>query len=185
MRRAGIALAAVALLVVPASAQAALSPSDYKNASKFCKALKSDPPVGLGATLFKQTFGSPPGHSNAHGKCVSKHAKTVDTVHASARKDCRAERDANPVAFEQKYGTPNSNGKGKGKGSNAYGKCVSSKAKAKTKDVQENIVEAAKECRAERRSMSAEDFRKKYGTNHNKRNAFGKCVSQNTKPAES
>jgi hypothetical protein len=36
---------------------------------------------------------------------------------------------------------------------------------------------AAKACKAERGSLGAEAFRKKYGTNHNLRNAFGKCVS--------
>jgi hypothetical protein len=40
--------------------------------------------------------------------------------------------------------------------------------------------EAQKECRDERGTTeeSREAFRAKYGTNGNKRNAFGKCVSQ-------
>src|SRR3954469_22315272 len=37
---------------------------------------------------------------------------------------------------------------------------------------------AAQECRAERDEMGADAFREEYGTNHNGRNAFGKCVSQ-------
>src|SRR3954467_15150645 len=37
---------------------------------------------------------------------------------------------------------------------------------------------AAQECRAERDELGADAFRDKYGTNHNHRNAFGKCVSQ-------
>jgi hypothetical protein len=36
----------------------------------------------------------------------------------------------------------------------------------------------AKQCRAERERMGVEAFRAKYGTNPNKANAFGKCVSQ-------
>ena len=39
---------------------------------------------------------------------------------------------------------------------------------------------AAQACRAERQE-GAEDFRNKYGTGPNKRNAFGKCVSQKAK----
>jgi Ni/Co efflux regulator RcnB len=39
---------------------------------------------------------------------------------------------------------------------------------------------AAKECKAERADDPAA-FQKKYGTNHNGRNAFGKCVSQKAK----
>jgi hypothetical protein len=40
---------------------------------------------------------------------------------------------------------------------------------------------AAKQCKAERQSMGAEPFANRYGTNANKRNAFGKCVSQKAK----
>ncbi len=39
---------------------------------------------------------------------------------------------------------------------------------------------AAKKCAAERRSMGDEAFAAEYGTNANKRNAFGKCVSAKT-----
>jgi hypothetical protein len=35
----------------------------------------------------------------------------------------------------------------------------------------------AQQCRDER-SANASGFKEKYGTNHNKRNAFGKCVSK-------
>jgi hypothetical protein len=40
---------------------------------------------------------------------------------------------------------------------------------------------AAKACKTERTSMGVEAFDKKYGTNPNLRNAFGKCVSGKTK----
>ena len=45
---------------------------------------------------------------------------------------------------------------------------------------------AAKECKAERGSTPAtrEAFKAKYGNNKNKRNAFGKCVSQRAKAKE-
>ena len=56
-----------AALAIPATASAVLSQSDYKNASKFCTALKSD----MGASLFTQTYATNRNHSNAHGKCVS------------------------------------------------------------------------------------------------------------------
>jgi hypothetical protein len=35
----------------------------------------------------------------------------------------------------------------------------------------------AQQCRTERSKMGVELFRSTYGTNHNKRNAFGKCVA--------
>ena len=37
---------------------------------------------------------------------------------------------------------------------------------------------AAKACKAERASLGADAFAAKYGTNPNKKNAFGKCVSK-------
>ena len=40
---------------------------------------------------------------------------------------------------------------------------------------------ASKACKAERQSLGVEAFNKKYGTNHNLKNAFGKCVSGKSK----
>ena len=46
--------------------------------------------------------------------------------------------------------------------------------KAKGKDVQN----AARLCKAQRDAIGVSDFRKLYGTNKNRKNAFGKCVSK-------
>ena len=43
---------------------------------------------------------------------------------------------------------------------------------------------AQKQCRAERTAMGAQTFKDTYGTNKNKSNAFGKCVSQHAKTQE-
>ena len=43
---------------------------------------------------------------------------------------------------------------------------------------------AEKQCRSERTAMGAQTFRDTYGTNKNKKNAFGKCVSQKAKAQE-
>jgi hypothetical protein len=40
---------------------------------------------------------------------------------------------------------------------------------------------AARECRALKAAMGTENFRNEFGTNHNKRNAFGKCVSRKSR----
>lgn len=40
---------------------------------------------------------------------------------------------------------------------------------------------AAKKCKAERAKMGEQAFADRYGTNANKRNAFGKCVSRYSK----
>ena len=41
-----------------------------------------------------------------------------------------------------------------------------------------SVPSASQQCRTERSAMGIEVFRETYGTNHNKRNAFGKCVSK-------
>jgi hypothetical protein len=93
----------------------------------------------------------------------------------NAAKKCKAERAANPEAFKTTYGT-NANK------ANAFGKCVSSKVKkaeeqAEAQEAREN---AAKKCKAER-AANPEAFKTTYGTNANKANAFGKCVSGKVK----
>jgi hypothetical protein len=169
-RKMAIGFALVAALAIPVAASADLSQSDYKNASKFCKALAADvSDGGMGETAFKQAYGTNHNRSNAHGKCVSKHARTLDDVHASAVDNCRDERDADEAAFTQKYGTGKS-------GHNAFGRCVSQQAKQLADDKQDDIVNAARKCRTER-AADRPAFAEKYGTNKNNRNAFGKCVS--------
>jgi hypothetical protein len=100
-----------------------------------------------------------------------------------AAKACKAERKSSGVeAFQKQYGT-NRNLR------NAFGKCVSGKSKddkdeKDEKDEDDDKGEksggAAKACKAER-AAGAEAFAKKYGTNHNLKNAFGKCVSGKSK----
>ncbi|HEX8075309.1 MAG TPA: hypothetical protein VF545_10050 [Thermoleophilaceae bacterium] len=166
------ALAATAALAVPAVADEP-SQQNSKNAAKYCKALRE----ASGKANFAAMFG---GKKNAFGKCVSKNArkdqKQEKAAHENAAKQCKAERAADPAAFAAKYGT-NKDGK------NAYGKCVSKRAhelKAAADETDQNDVDAAKECKAER-AQDSQAFAQKYGTNANRKNAFGKCVSQKSK----
>ena len=93
----------------------------------------------------------------------------------NAAKTCKAERASGLQAFKDKYGT-NANK------ANAFGKCVSGKAKkAKEQEAEEQEEareNAAKKCKAQRQSMGLQAFKDEYGTNANKANAFGKCVSK-------
>jgi hypothetical protein len=66
------------------------------------------------------------------------------------------------------------------KHANAFGNCVSQTAKAAAKAQQAATTNAAKACWAERKPDPAA-FKAKYGTNANKSNAFGKCVSGKVK----
>ena len=125
--------AGLALAMAPATAAQAAdpSPTDSKNAAKYCKALKA-----ASGSSFASMFGT---KKNAYGKCVSQQAKVKeqkaeqkDDNEQSAAKQCKAESKQSDEEFSgahggktftQFYGT-NKNGK------NAFGKCVSSKAKA-------------------------------------------------------
>jgi hypothetical protein len=164
---------ALAVFAGPAGTAAAkTSKADKREAQKECRALRGDTDATREA--FKAEWGN-------FGKCVSAKAHEAKAerkqAKANAAKQCSEEKAADPDAFREKYGT-NANKK------NAFGKCVSQTAKAKQKEQDqadaaeaEDQTNAAKTCDAER-SADPKAFEEKYGTNHNKKNAFGKCVSQ-------
>jgi hypothetical protein len=76
-------------------------------------------------------------------------------------------------------------------GRNAFGKCVARKSREEETERNQAADNAARQCKAERESLGAQvfqdkdlgrsEFADKYGTNRNKRNAFGKCVSKLTR----
>jgi hypothetical protein len=150
------------------------------SASKQCRTERS----AMGLELFRLTYGTNKTKRNAFGKCVSKRthatAEAATEAKQNASTDCTAEESADPAAFTAKYGT--------GKhGANAHGKCVSEKAKSKAAEAVDDEVKAevnaAKACKTERKADAAA-FRAKYGTSKTKRNAFGKCVSQQAKATQ-
>ena len=181
-KRMTIVALACGSLVLPAGAGAQEpSPTNEKNAAKYCKALRA----AAGDANFKAMFG---GGKNAYGKCVSKaarrDAKQEDQAKANASKQCKAEQAADPAAFKTKYGT--------GNGKNAHGKCVSQKAKenkAAADKQEKEDVNSAEACRAEQKQNPDEfkaahggkTFAEFYGTNEGNKNAFGKCVSSKSK----
>ena len=99
----------------------------------------------------------------------------------NAAKKCKDMRKNNASSFASLYGTK----------PNAFGRCVSAAAKLQTETESEanEAAEdnAAKACKKERGttadSMAA--FKNNYGTNANKANAFGKCVSKLAKAQKS
>jgi hypothetical protein len=180
-----IAVLGAAVLVLPAGAVAKPDASDKRAAVKQCKAERGKTKATHRA--FKAKY-------HDFSRCVRQNAAEEhaekQAAFRQASKECKAERsDPNLAAshdgktFQEFYGK-NRNGK------NAFGKCVSTKArehkaaedKADAQEVQA-FKNAAKECDAERSdpnfaaSHDGKTFEEFYGTNHNKRNAFGKCVS--------
>jgi hypothetical protein len=160
---------ALALLAVTASAVAGTpTPADQAAAAKQCSTERTANPAA-----FKLLYGTNANKSNAFGKCVSTRAQQNAKNQTNAAAQCRTERDADPAAFAAKYGT------GK-KHANAFGNCVSGKAKAAAAQQVHATVSASKACWTERKADPAA-FKAKYGTNPNKSNAFGKCVSGKVK----
>jgi hypothetical protein len=178
--------ATLALAIAPAALAGASSA--HSTAEKQCRQERTS----MGKTSFDQTYGTNSNRSNAFGKCVS-HRNSQNTsdqnqAQSNAAKQCKAQQSdpnfstttGNGKTFDQFYGT-NKNG------ANAYGKCVSTLAKAKTSQTESTQVKAednaARQCRTER-TADPTAFKDKYGTNHNKSNAFGKCVSTTARSQE-
>jgi hypothetical protein len=184
MKRLLLIVGTVALLGAPGVATAKPSKADKREAKTECRAERGTTDATREA--FKAKYGS-------FGACVSEKAREAKAERKSAKRnaarECREERgdtEASREAFRQKYGT-NANKK------NAFGKCVSQKAKAARADQDEEDAEEAEEqtnaaqvCDAERgdTAQSRKAFEDKYGTNGNKKNAFGKCVSETAKAGD-
>jgi hypothetical protein len=85
---------------------------------------------------------------------------------------CKSERGktkATREAFKAKY--------------RSMSRCVRQKSAEEAGEREAAQKNAAKECKAERAATGAQAFAEKYGSNPNRRNAFGKCVSRKTREA--
>jgi hypothetical protein len=166
----GLALA----LVLPAGAIAKPHPdnADKRAAKAECKTLRGNTDATREA--FRTQFRS-------FAACVRTtavdEAQEEQSAHKNAAKECKALRQEDPTGFAEQYGDR----------PNAYGKCVSSKAKAKEHAADEQDAEdaaefknAAKECDA-LRDDDAAAFAEQYG---DRPNAFGKCVSSKASEGE-
>jgi hypothetical protein len=147
-----------------------------KSPAQFCKTELTT----LGAANFKSLYAPGGTGANAMGKCVSKHARAAAANRTNAAKACKAEMAMSETEFRAAHGGKsfaefygaNDNDR------NAYGKCVSSKAKAANAQQEAATMKAAKACKAERAADRAA-FTAKYGGKA--ASAFGKCVSSKKK----
>jgi hypothetical protein len=181
MKKITVAIGLVAMLAMPAAAGAKPKPDqgDVRTAVANCKNERGRTKATREA--FKAKYQS---MSRCIGKKAAEEAAERSEAEKNAAKECKAERDAiGAQAFADKYGT-NTDGR------NALGKCVSAKAQAKKAEMDAEdeqaaaeFKNAAKKCASERTTMGEEAFVAKYGTNGNRRNAFGKCVSSKTRNA--
>ena len=136
------------------------------SASQQCKEQRKV----IGMKAFRLLYAQGGSPKAAMDTCLTKLVQVSSTQAKNAAMACKAERQLGVQAFNDKYGTnPNKR--------NAFGKCVSMKATQSANTQQQATENAAKTCMAERQ-LGVQAFNDKYGTNANKRNAFGKCVSK-------
>jgi hypothetical protein len=98
--------------------------------------------------------------------------KADDADRRAARAECKTERgnsSATREAFKARYGSMTS--------------CVKRTAAEEASEETKARKNAAHACKAEREARGREQFAKDYGTNENKSNAFGKCVSRKAREA--
>jgi hypothetical protein len=97
-------------------------------------------------------------------------AEPSDNDTRAAQKQCKSDRGetkATREAFKAKY--------------RSMSRCVRQKAAEEEAERAAAQKNAAKECKSERKEIGAQAFADKYGTNKNRRNAHGKCVSAKAK----
>ena len=167
MKKAWIALAAVALLALPAAAGA----RDHKggdvvrNAARYCKSLY----VQMGPDAFCQAYG---GGRDAFGKCVSSRVHTLLAARKLALATCKQELGVGQTKLRHEGGTSPGNGNGE---HGALKKCVKDKIQNLTGDDKHTVVEAVKTCLAERAQDPAA-FAQKYDSTGDGHEALGHCV---------
>lgn len=171
MRRAMV-LTAISMLAIALGAVGASAAGNGKQIGKLAGKACAQERKALGHEAFTELYGEP-----ATPNCLGVKAAAAKPAVKSASAECRAERERlGAEAFAEKYGS-NKNKR------NAFGKCVSRKAAPELSEDTQAVVNAAKACKAEQADPSfpashgGKSFDDYYGTNPNKRNAFGKCVS--------
>ncbi|MGA9636213.1 MAG: hypothetical protein WBQ41_13325 [Solirubrobacterales bacterium] len=189
MKRIGsVMLCCVGLAAIGAGAALADGGSSTPNPNQVAAKQCTNELHTMGVKAFKALYGdNAPKYKHAMRNCQRQHGKSGKRAVNNAAQQCKIERaDPNFAAghggltFDQVYGT-NHNGR------NAFGKCVSSKVRSTEAQQEENLQNAAQQCRAERgdagfaATHGGKSFTDFYGKNHNKKNAFGKCISRKAK----
>ena len=104
MKRFVVVAALVAAMLPPLALAADPVPADFKNAAKYCKAVRT----AKGVEAFGALYGTNANKKNAYGKCVSATAKAKaekreDAAEANAAADCKKQRSDDAAKFAEKY----------------------------------------------------------------------------------
>jgi hypothetical protein len=168
-----LALTAPAAYAAPPAGTGKPEASASSNSGQGSAALCREQRRTMGMSAFRALYAPTGNPKAAFDACLAKLSVQASANAKNAAQECKALRAQDPEAFKTHWGT-NANK------ANAFGKCVSSKAKESTQEQQDATLNAAKTCKAER-ALDPAAFKTKWGTNANKANAFGKCVSATAK----
>lgn len=154
MKKLTIALGLVAMLAVPGVASAATK-QEVRDAARQCRADRK----AMGTKQFNAEHGN-------LGRCIRRKVREARAAERAAKR--RAKRECHKQGLRGRR----------------LARCIRAEVREELAQVRAEAREernAARECRAELEAMGEEAFREQYGTNRNKRNAFGKCVSAKAK----
>jgi hypothetical protein len=105
MKRLLLIAVLVTAVVAPSAFAADPTPADFKNAAKYCKAVRE----AKGTAAFATLYGTNTNKKNAYGKCVASTAKAKaekreDTAEAkAAAAECKKQQAADAAKFAQDY----------------------------------------------------------------------------------
>ena len=105
MKRMLLVSALVGAILVPTALAADPVPADYKNAAKYCKAVRE----AKGVDAFQTQYGTNKNKKNAYGKCVSATAKAKAEKREDAEEQnaataaCKKQQSENATKFAQDY----------------------------------------------------------------------------------
>ena len=105
MRRLLLVAALIAAVTVPSALAADPNPADFKNAAKYCKAVRES----KGVEAFQALYGKNGNKKNAYGKCVAQTAKAKAEKRedaeeqAAATAACKKEKADNAAKFAQDF----------------------------------------------------------------------------------
>lgn len=179
-----LVLGALIVLAVPAAYAAApskekpakseaQSQSSGSSAANACKAELAS----LGAAAFAKKYGTNHNLKNAFGKCVSGRSKGKDEAKGTNQGKEDEQQGQNEAEDDDQVQQGDQGEDGKSQAKHDEHGQQSDQGEAND----QGTSDAAKQCKKELASMGGAAFANRYGTNHNKHNAFGKCVSSKSK----
>ena len=105
MKRTLTICALIGAVLVPSALAADPTPADFKNAAKYCKAVRE----AKGVDAFQTQYGTNKNRKNAFGKCVSATAKAKAEKREDAEEQnaataaCKKQQSENATKFAQDY----------------------------------------------------------------------------------